>query len=54
MTFFAVCQIMDIVVAWYMIAGAVVLGIFVAYAAMFGFDKLKQTLEQLNGIKSNK
>ena len=27
---------------------AVVMGVFVAYAAMFGFDKLRQTLEQLD------
>lgn len=37
-----------------MVAGAIVLGVFVAYAAMFGFDKFKQTLEQLGSIKSNK
>ena len=30
---------------------AVVMGVFVAYAAMFGFDKLRQTLEQLDSIK---
>lgn len=54
LAFFAVCQIAGISIAWYMVVGAVVLGIFVAYAAMFGFDKLKQTLEQLNGIRSNK
>lgn len=54
LAFFAVCQIAGIAIAWYMVVGAVVLGIFVAYAAMFGFDKLKQTLEQLNGIRSNK
>lgn len=51
LAFFAVCQIMGIRIVWYMIVGAVVLGIFVAYAAMYGFDKLKQTLEQLNAIK---
>ena len=36
LAFFAVCQIMGIRVVWYMIVGAVVLGIFVAYAAMYG------------------
>ena len=51
LAFFAFCQIMDIRIAWYMIVGAVVLGIFVAYAAMYGFDKLKQTIEQINAIK---
>ncbi len=54
LAFFAVCQIMGVPITWYMVVGAIVLGIFVAYAAMFGFDKFKQTIEQLNGIKSNK
>ena len=40
LAFFAVCQIM----AW---AGAVALGWFVAYAAMFGYDKLREALEQI-------
>lgn len=34
-------------VAWYHIAGVLMLGMFVAYAAMFGFDKFKQVLEKL-------
>ena len=38
---------------WYMVVAAVVMGVFVAYAAMFGFDKFRQTLEQLDGIKKN-
>ena len=37
----------------YMVVAAVVMGVFVAYAAMFGFDKLRQTLEQLDSIKKN-
>lgn len=45
--FFAGCEIMGVAIAWYMVAGAVVIGFFVAFAAMFGFDKLKQTLEQI-------
>lgn len=51
LAFFALCQIMGIPITWYMVVGAVILGIFVAYAAMFGFDKLRQTLEQFNSIK---
>lgn len=35
------CAVMEITVMWYYAVGAVVLGIFVAYAAMFGFDKFK-------------
>ncbi len=43
--FFAYCQIKSIAVVWYMVVGAIVLGFLVAYAAMFGFDKLRETLE---------
>lgn len=45
--FFAYCQICNIVISWYMVFAALVLGFFVAYAAMFGFDKLKEVLVQL-------
>ena len=45
--FFAYCQINAIVVVWYMIVAAVVTGFLVAYAAMFGFDKLKEALTEL-------
>ncbi len=48
LAFFAYCQIKSIVVVWYMIVAAVVLGFLVAYAAMFGFDKLKESLTELN------
>lgn len=43
--FFAYCSVKGIAVAWYMVVAAIVLGFLVAYAAMFGFDKLKETLE---------
>lgn len=46
--FFAYCQINTIAVMWYMVFGAVVLGMLVAYAAMFGFDKLREALAQIN------
>lgn len=46
--FFAYCQIRAIAVVWYMVVAAVVLGFLVAYAAMFGFDKLKEALAQIN------
>jgi len=51
LVFLAVCQIVGIAVVWYMVVGAIILGVFVAYAAMFGFDKFRQTIEQLNSIK---
>lgn len=46
-TFFAYCQIKAITVVWYMVVAAVVLGFLVSYAAMFGFDKLKEALAQI-------
>ena len=36
--FFAYCEIKGVAIVWYMIVAAVVLGFFVAYAAMFGFE----------------
>lgn len=45
--FFAYCQIEGIAVLWYMVVAAVVLGFMVAYAAMFGFDKLKEAITQI-------
>ena len=44
--FFAVCQIKEIAVVWYMGVAAVVLAFMVAYAAMFGYDKLVEILNQ--------
>lgn len=46
--FFAYCSIKSITVVWYMIFAAVVLAFMVAYAAMFGFDKLKEALGQIH------
>lgn len=45
--FFAYCQIKAVTIVWYMVLAAIVLGFLVAYAAMFGFDKLKEALSQL-------
>ncbi|MDE6032131.1 MAG: hypothetical protein K2G32_10965 [Oscillospiraceae bacterium] len=42
--FFAYAEITEIAVMWYMVAGAVVMGFFVSYAAQFGFDKLKELI----------
>lgn len=38
------CQLNAMPLAWYVIAGLVVAGFMVAYAAMFGFDKLKEIM----------
>ena len=43
--------VLEITVMWYYAVGAVVLGIFVAYAAMFGFDKFKEAWEKLKIYK---
>ena len=40
----AYCQNNAIPLAWYMVAALVVAGFMVAYAAMFGFDKLKEIM----------
>ncbi|MFR0796271.1 MAG: hypothetical protein ACLSHG_08165 [Oscillospiraceae bacterium] len=53
-SFFAACQIMGWAVTWYMVAGAVALGLFVSYAAMFGFDKLREALEQITNWGKDK
>ena len=50
----ALCQIRGVPITWYMIAAAVIVGFFVAFAAMFGFDKLKQTLSQITHISKMK
>ena len=49
--FFAAAAIAQIAVEWWMVAGAIALGLFVAYAAMFGYDKLRETLSELTRIK---
>ena len=45
--FFAWAAYKHITVLWYYVAAAVVMGFLVAYAAMFGFDKLKQAFSQV-------
>lgn len=41
------CAMLQVPVMWYYIVGAVVLGFFVAYAAMFGFDKFKEAIDKI-------
>ena len=52
--FFAACQIADIPVAWYTVVAAIVLGFFVCLAAIYGFDKLKQTMETAASTASSR
>lgn len=42
--FFAFAQTQNIKITWYLIVAALVVGFMVAYAAMFGYDKLKEIL----------
>ena len=45
--FFAYTSYNNITIQWYYVIAAIVVGFLVAYAAMFGYDKLKQAFEQL-------
>ena len=45
------CTVMEITVMWYYAVGAVVLGLFVSYAAMFGFDKFKAAWDKMKSLK---
>lgn len=40
----AYAQICAITILWFHVVAAIIVGIFVAYAAMFGFDKLREAL----------
>ena len=48
---YILCAVMAITIMWYYAVGAVVLGLFVAYAAMFGFDKFKDAWEKIKNLK---
>lgn len=49
--FFAWAAIIKLEILWYYVVAAFVLGLFVAYAAMFGFDKFKSALKKLRKTK---
>lgn len=44
---FIAAAVLEITIMWYYAVGAVVVGIFVSYAAMFGFDKFKDAWEKM-------
>lgn len=52
--FYTYAQITNLAVVWYMVAGSVIVGVFVAYGAMFGFDKLRESIEGFQTIKEIK
>lgn len=45
------CAVLRIPFVWYYIVGAILLGIFVAYSSMYGFDKFKETWERFKAYK---
>lgn len=47
----AVSNVYAVAVTWYMVLGWIAMGFLVAYGAMFGWDKLQQTLGQLAGLR---
>ena len=49
--FFAWASYINLTIVWYYIVAAFILGLFVAYAAMFGFDKLKEAFDKLKEYK---
>ena len=48
------CQIRGAALTWYMAGALLVAGFMVAYAAMFGFDKLKEILDRLGSGRRDK
>lgn len=49
--YFAWVSYAGLPVTWYCVVAAFGLGIFVAYAAMFGFDKFKEAFEKLKATQ---
>lgn len=52
LAFFAYFAFASLVITWYYVVAAVVVGFMVAYAAMFGFDKLKEILARIEQHKT--
>ena len=50
----AYAQIHTITITWYLVIGAVVVGFMSAYAAMFGFDKLREADQSIRGETKKK
>lgn len=53
-TFLAYWQIKGLEIAWYLILAFIVIGILVAYSAMFGYDKLLKYFENIGASDSGK
>ena len=50
----AYLQIMSIAITWWMVLSLIVIGFVVAFAAMFGFDKLMEVVEWWSKWKGSK
>lgn len=50
-TGFAYCQIQAVTITWYFVIAIIVAGFVVAYAAMFGFDKLVEVIDWIKAKK---
>lgn len=50
--FFALMAWAALPIHWYYVAAAVVVAFLVAYAAMFGFDKLKEAMVKMQEFKA--
>lgn len=49
----AYAQMNGIPITWYLVIGAVVVGFMSAYAAMFGYDKLKEAIQTMKVIDTD-
>jgi hypothetical protein len=49
--FFALMSWAALLVKWYYVAAAIVVAFLVAYAAMFGYDKLKEALLKIQELR---
>lgn len=49
--FFALMSWVALPIRWYYVAAAIVVAFMVAYAAMFGFDKLKEALSKIENMQ---
>lgn len=45
--FFAYVDIKSVHIEWYLVIATIFVGLGVAYAAMFGYDKLKEAITQI-------
>lgn len=52
-TIIATCQILKIIITWYIVVGSIVLSFFIAYGAMLGYDKLvSRVFDTVKNIKT--